>query len=84
LAPQIANQIGWITAEVGRQPWIVYNLMRTADAFSRNVPAGQVLASLIMFVGIYALLFVLFIYLLDNKIKHGPEEYRDTTHRTEL
>jgi cytochrome d ubiquinol oxidase subunit I len=72
LAPQAANQLGWFTAEVGRQPWIVYGLMRTADAISPSVSAGQVLASLILFTGLYLVLFILFIYLLDQKIRHGP------------
>ncbi len=73
LAPQIANQLGWFVAEVGRQPWIVYNLMKTKDAVSVNVPAHQVLASLIMFSLIYTVLFALFIYLLNHKIQQGPE-----------
>ena len=73
LAPQIANQLGWFSAEVGRQPWIVYGLLRTADGLSKSVSAGQTLFSLILFTLIYALLFVLFIFLLDRKIKHGPE-----------
>ena len=84
IGPQIANQFGWMAAEVGRQPWIVYNLLRTADAFSKSVPAGQVLASLILFSVIYTLLFVLFIFLLDKKIKQGPEEYSAGTHRAEI
>lgn len=74
LLPQIANQIGWITAEVGRQPWIVYGLMRTSEGLSKAVQEGQVWYSLIMFTLIYIGLFILFIYLLDNKIQHGPEE----------
>ncbi|MDZ7764256.1 MAG: cytochrome ubiquinol oxidase subunit I [Melioribacteraceae bacterium] len=74
LGPQIANQIGWIAAEVGRQPWIVYGLLRTADGLSKVVDANQVIFSLILFFVIYALLFVLFIYLLNEKIQHGPEE----------
>jgi len=78
LGPQIANQVGWITAEVGRQPWIVYGLMRTSDALSEAVQANAVLASLIMFTLIYILLFTVFIYLLDNKIKHGPEVEAET------
>ena len=53
LGPQVANQLGWFTAEVGRQPWIVYGLMRTADAVSPSVTAGQVLASLVLFLLIY-------------------------------
>lgn len=72
LGPQAANQLGWFTAEVGRQPWIVYGLMRTAAAVSPTVTSGQVLTSLAMFVLIYLALFVLFIYLLDQKIRHGP------------
>ncbi len=74
LGPQIANQVGWITAEVGRQPWIVYGLLRTSEALSKAVEANQIVFSLILFTIIYILLFVLFIYLLDQKIKHGPEE----------
>jgi len=78
LLPQAANQLGWISAEVGRQPWIVYNLLRTKDAFSKSVTSGEVLFSLILFTIIYALLFVLFLFLLDRKIKHGPEESSDS------
>lgn len=73
LFPHIANQTGWITAEVGRQPWVVYGVLRTADGLSPNIVAGQVKASITMFLVIYALLFALFIFLLDRKIKHGPE-----------
>ena len=74
LLPQIANQLGWISAEVGRQPWIVYGLLRTSDVLSKVVTAGQVLFSLILFIVIYSLFFLLFIYLLDKKIKHGPSD----------
>ena len=73
LGPQIANQVGWITAEVGRQPWIVYGILRTSEGLSKAVEAEQVLFSLIMFGIIYLFLFILFIYLLNEKIKHGPE-----------
>lgn len=72
LLPQIANQVGWFTAETGRQPWVVYNLLRTSDALSQSVKAGQVLFSLVLFALVYTLLFVLFIYLLNKKITHGP------------
>jgi cytochrome d ubiquinol oxidase subunit I len=72
LGPQGANQLGWFTAEVGRQPWIVYGLMRTADAVSPVVTSGQILASLVLFLLIYLALFILFVYLLDQKIRHGP------------
>jgi cytochrome d ubiquinol oxidase subunit I len=74
LLPQIANQIGWITAEVGRQPWIVYGLLRTSDGLSKAVEAGQVWFSLILFTLIYIGLFILFIYLLNEKIQHGPDD----------
>ena len=74
LGPQVANQLGWLSAEVGRQPWIVYNLMRTSDALSNVVSANQVLTSLALFVMIYLLLFALFVYLLNEKIQHGPGE----------
>jgi len=72
LGPQAANQLGWFTAEVGRQPWIVYGLMRTAAGVSPSVTTGHVVASLVLFTLIYLALFVLFIYLLDQKIRHGP------------
>ncbi|WP_109696516.1 cytochrome ubiquinol oxidase subunit I [Chitinophaga deserti] len=72
LLPQVANQAGWYAAEVGRQPWVVYGLLRTSDALSKDVKANQVMFSLILFTLVYALLFVLFIYLLNKKIQHGP------------
>jgi len=72
LLPQIANQVGWFAAEMGRQPWVVYGMLRTSDAISASVNANQVLFSLILFTAIYLLLFILFVYLIDKKIKHGP------------
>ncbi|MFH0765672.1 MAG: cytochrome ubiquinol oxidase subunit I, partial [Calditrichota bacterium] len=78
IAPQIANQTGWITAEVGRQPWIVYGLMRTAEGLSPSVKAGQIVLSLIGFSLVYILLLALFVYLLDRKIKRGPDEAIET------
>lgn len=72
LLPQVANQVGWYAAEMGRQPWVVYGLLRTSDALSKSVQANQVLFSIIMFSVIYLFLFLLFIYLLDKKIKSGP------------
>lgn len=74
ILPQIANQAGWFAAEMGRQPWVVYGLLRTSDALSKSVQANQVLFSLIMFAVIYSLLLFLFLYLLTKKIKHGPED----------
>lgn len=72
--PQIANQAGWFAAEMGRQPWVVYGLLRTSDALSKAVTANQVVFSIILFSLVYILLFALFIYLLNKKIKHGPDE----------
>ena len=74
LGPQFANQLGWFSAEMGRQPWVVYNLLRTSDALSKAVKANQVLGSLIMFGLVYTLLLALFIFLLDQRIKEGPVE----------
>lgn len=74
LLPQFANQLGWISAEVGRQPWIVYGLLRTKDALSQSVGSGEIIFSLILFTIIYVMLFILFLFLLDRKIKHGPED----------
>lgn len=73
ILPQLANQFGWFAAEMGRQPWVVYGLLRTSDALSQAVTANQVLFSLIMFSVVYLILFLLFVYLLNKKIKHGPE-----------
>jgi cytochrome d ubiquinol oxidase subunit I len=81
LLPQIANQAGWFAAEMGRQPWVVYGLLRTSDAFSLAVSENQLMFSLILFFLVYALLFVLFVYLLDKKIKHGPYDESETENR---
>jgi cytochrome d ubiquinol oxidase subunit I len=74
LAAFAANELGWVAAEVGRQPWIVYGLLRTRDAVSRSVPPGQVAASILMFGAIYALLFSVWVTVLNDKIAHGPDE----------
>ena len=85
LLPQIANQLGWMTAEIGRQPWIVYGLLRTSEGLSKAIKADVVLVSLIMFTFIYLLLFVLYIYLFDSKIKLGPDDldHDDLMHRAD-
>lgn len=72
ILPQIANQVGWFAAEMGRQPWVVYGHLRTNEAFSQEVSSHQIVFSLIMFTVVYALLLVLFIYMVNKKIKHGP------------
>jgi cytochrome d ubiquinol oxidase subunit I len=80
MLPQIANQSGWFAAEMGRQPWVVYGLLRTSDALSKVVTANQVLFSLILFFFIYALLLALFLYLLNKKIVAGPGAHHDISH----
>lgn len=70
--PYIANTAGWMTAEVGRQPWLVYNLMRTAEGYSKHVHSGDGLFTLMGFMGLYALLAILFLFLVRREIAHGP------------
>jgi len=72
--PYISNELGWIGAEVGRQPWAVYRVLKTADAASVVVPASQILFSIIMFGIIYALLLSMFVFLLIKLVKKGPVE----------
>jgi cytochrome d ubiquinol oxidase subunit I len=79
VGPYIANQLGWVAAEVGRQPWIVYELLRTPDGLSEAVSANQVLGSIIMFGLIYAMLFAVWVYVLNDKIQHGPEPVEGQT-----
>ncbi len=71
--PHLANEFGWIAAEVGRQPWAVYRVLKTSAAASVVVPAGQILFTLIMFFAIFTLLLVLFIFILTRLISKGPE-----------
>jgi cytochrome d ubiquinol oxidase subunit I len=70
--PYIANTAGWMTAEIGRQPWVVYGLMRTADGYSKYVSAGNSLFTLLGFMGMYSLLSVLWIVLVYRIIESGP------------
>jgi cytochrome d ubiquinol oxidase subunit I len=74
VGPMIANEAGWAAAEIGRQPWIVYGMLKTADAASKSVSGAEVLTSMIMFGVIYLLLFLVWIYVLDAKIRGGPED----------
>lgn len=71
--PYIANIAGWMTAEVGRQPWLVYGLLRTADGYSTNVSAANGIFTLLGFMGIYALLSLFLLFLLGRHIDHGPD-----------
>ena len=71
--PLIACEFGWIVAEVGRQPWVVYRVLKTRDAYSANVTGGEVLVSIIMFGAIYAALGALYVYTLARIVKRGPQ-----------
>ncbi len=77
--PQVANQTGWVTAEMGRYPWIVDGLLRISEGLSKSVSAEHVLGSLILFFSVYTFLFVMFLYLVNEKIKHGPDEPEEET-----
>ncbi len=77
--PFIANTAGWMTAELGRQPWLVYGLMRTAAGPSMQVSSGNTLFTLIGFMGMYTLLAMLFLFLMRREFEHGPEpEFENT------
>ncbi len=72
--PYLANSAGWIMTEMGRQPWIVFGVLKTQDAVSPNVPAGMVLASLLGFTLLYAVLMAADVYLLAKYAKADPVE----------
>ena len=76
--PYIANEAGWVTTEVGRQPWIIYGVMKTSEAASPTVVTGETIFTLIGFVGMYFLLGVLFLYLTLREIGVGPNA--ESTH----
>jgi len=71
--PLIACEFGWIVAEVGRQPWVVYRVLKTQDAYSANVTSGEVLFSIVMFGAVYAALGALYVYTLARIVKSGPQ-----------
>jgi cytochrome d ubiquinol oxidase subunit I len=70
--PYIANTLGWMTAELGRQPWLIYDLFRTSDGYSKVVSNGDTVFTLIGFVGLYTVLGVLFLFLVGREIRLGP------------
>jgi cytochrome d ubiquinol oxidase subunit I len=72
--PYIANTLGWMTAELGRQPWLVYGLFHTRDGYSKVVSSGDTIFTLIGFTGLYFVLGLLFLYLVGREIGHGPDE----------
>ncbi|MBZ5528799.1 MAG: cytochrome ubiquinol oxidase subunit I [Acidobacteriia bacterium] len=71
--PYIANTAGWMTAELGRQPWLIYGVMQTAKGISPRVAAGNAWFTLLGFMGMYAVLAILWLFLVYREIEHGPE-----------
>jgi len=82
--PFLAANLGWMAAEIGRQPWIVYRLMRTADAVSVTVPAWQILASICLFSLLYAVLLYTWLRLLRHELQQGLEAPATTSTVTEV
>ncbi len=80
--PYFANQTGWIAAEVGRQPWIVYGLLRTSEAYSKSITSMQVFGSIFMFCILYSMLFIIWLYVLNDKIQKGPETTSEPSQNT--
>jgi cytochrome bd ubiquinol oxidase subunit I len=78
--PYIANTAGWMTAEIGRQPWLVYGLMRTSDGYSKLVSAGNGLFTLLGFMGMYSVLGILFLFRVRREIESGPVAQPDAAH----
>ena len=72
--PYIANTLGWMTAELGRQPWLIYGLFHTRDGYSKVVSNGDTIFTLIGFLGLYFVLGLLFLFLVGREIGHGPDE----------
>jgi cytochrome d ubiquinol oxidase subunit I len=72
--PYIATTAGWMTAELGRQPWLVYGMFRTVNGYSASVSSGNALFTLIGFTGLYFVLGLVFLYLVGRELAHGPED----------
>ncbi|HEY0128184.1 MAG TPA: cytochrome ubiquinol oxidase subunit I, partial [Rubrobacteraceae bacterium] len=81
--PFIANTAGWFTAELGRQPWLAYGLMRTSEGVSPLISSGSVLFTIIGFAGIYLVMGLLYIVLMVREVGHGPEAEQATLENTE-
>ncbi len=82
LGAYAANESGWVAAEVGRQPWVVYGLLRTKDAASHSVPASYVLASIAMFAVVYSFLFAVWVHVMNDKIQSGPQSTKEAMAET--
>lgn len=78
--PYIANTAGWMTAELGRQPWLIYGMMRTAQGVSPRVGAGNALFTLIGFMGMYTVLAILWLFLVYREIENGPGPEDEASH----
>lgn len=72
--PYIANTAGWMTAEIGRQPYLIYGMLRTAEGYSKTVSAGNGWFTLLGFMGMYTMLSILFVFLMVRELTHGPDE----------
>jgi cytochrome d ubiquinol oxidase subunit I len=81
--PYLANTLGWMTAELGRQPWLVYGLFRTSDGYSKVVSSGDTVFTLIGFVGLYFVLGLLYLVLVGREISHGPTDALPGEHEKE-
>jgi cytochrome d ubiquinol oxidase subunit I len=75
--PYVANIAGWMTAEIGRQPYLIYGILRTVDGFSKSVSAANAWFTLLGFMGMYTLLAILFLFLVQREISHGPDHVED-------
>jgi cytochrome d ubiquinol oxidase subunit I len=82
--PYIANTAGWITAELGRQPWLIYGLMRTSHGVSPRVGGGNAWFTLIGFMGMYTVLGILWLFLVWREIEIGPEPSDESRGQTDV
>jgi cytochrome d ubiquinol oxidase subunit I len=82
--PYIATTAGWMTAEIGRQPWLVYGLIRTSQGSSTHVGSGNSLFTLIGFLGMYTLLSLLWVILVYNDVQSGPPAAEHPLHKQSL
>jgi cytochrome d ubiquinol oxidase subunit I len=82
--PYIANTLGWMTTELGRQPWLIHGLFRTGDGYSKVVSGGNTVFTLIGFVGLYFVFGLLFLALVGREIGHGPGAVEPSKPRKEV
>jgi len=82
--PYIATTAGWMTAEIGRQPWLVFGLIRTSAGVSNHIGSGNSLFTLLGFLGMYTMLSLLWVILIYRHVEHGPEELGHSHHLRSL